>query len=435
MPGIEGWHPFGPAEATRGRRPPAITRRGFVQAGLAASATWLVAACSNTAAPAAAPTTAPVTKPTAAPAATAVANSPSPAASPAAAVPSAAPAAAASPGAVGAGTAAGAAGSAAAITPLSPAVKLRLALSGTNISYLPIFLAVDKGYFAKAGVDLDVAKFNGSSSTQLPLLARGDLDIGPVTPTPAFFNQAAQGFDVKIIASNGVEKVGRVSNTWLMVQGDEASQIRQLTDLKGKTIDGAAEGTPISLLALEAIRQAGLTPGVDVTLSFKAKTPPDMLALAKAKGADVIGMVEPTATQSIQEAQMVRWKGFADLAPWYSPAQLAASKPYLDKNPQAVEKFLEVYLAACREVNATNGVWSDELVNEAATWGQVAPAVITAQGGVPYFDPNGSIAVDTLSRAQDFWLEQKQVKDKVDVQQTVNLQPLQEAVTRLGRVS
>jgi ABC-type nitrate/sulfonate/bicarbonate transport system substrate-binding protein len=54
---------------------------------------------------------------------------------------------------------------------------------------LPIFVAIDKGYFAQQNLDIRVQKISGSTITQLPSLARGSIDIAPIGLGPGFFNQ------------------------------------------------------------------------------------------------------------------------------------------------------------------------------------------------------------------------------------------------------
>src|ERR1700733_6713772 len=45
---------------------------------------------------------------------------------------------------------------------------------------LPIFVAIDRGYFAQQNLDVRVQKISGSTITQLPSLARGSIDIAPI---------------------------------------------------------------------------------------------------------------------------------------------------------------------------------------------------------------------------------------------------------------
>ncbi|MCA1645673.1 MAG: ABC transporter substrate-binding protein, partial [Chloroflexi bacterium] len=228
---------------------------------------------------------------------------------------------------------------------------------------------------------------------------------------------------------------GRLNDSWLTVLKDKSSEIKQPADLKGKTVDGAAEGSPLHLLAAEAIRQGGLTAGQDVTISFRGRTVPDQVALAKAKGADVIAIVEPAASQSEGAGDVVRWLSYPELAPWYQSLTLAASEGALQRNDVGIQKFLEVYLLASREVNAVSGEWTADLVGVATKYAGVPESVIRAQGGVPYYDPNGTPSLESLQKAQDVWVREKQVRTPVDLQRLVDDQLLQKALAAVGRAT
>jgi ABC-type nitrate/sulfonate/bicarbonate transport system substrate-binding protein len=263
----------------------------------------------------------------------------------------------------------------------------------------------------------------------------GDLDITPLAVGPALFNQVTQGFNIRVVASVGLETKGRVTSGWLTLLKDEAPQVKQPSDLKGKTLEAGVEGSPLDLLVRNAVTAGGLTSGQDVTISYKARTPGDWLAIAQARGADAISMQEPTATQLERQALVTRWLTFADLAPWFQAANLAVSDNFLNNQAEVVQKFLEVYVTTCRHINAANGAWTDELMNLATKWTGVTPAHISGQGGVMYYDPNGLPSADALRQVQTFWQQAGQVQQPVDMNQLVATAPLEAALAKVGRLS
>ncbi|MBV9121485.1 MAG: ABC transporter substrate-binding protein [Chloroflexi bacterium] len=320
----------------------------------------------------------------------------------------------------------------ASIKPLTQRVKVTITVSQTP-SYLPLFVAQEKGYFSQAGLDVDLKPFQQSAATQMPLLARGDIDLTPVVPVPALYNQAVQGFNIKMIHAFEVPMKGRETGGWLSVIKDEAGAIKQLSDMKGKTVNGLVEGTPAAFLLLEALRQANLTPDKDVTVKYGVKSPGDQLALVRAHAADVFSLSEPNATQLEREGSVVRWKTYDEIAPWYQADAMAVSGVFQQKHPDALEKYTEVYLAAVREINAANGKWSDELLRIATKWTPFDAAIMTSMGGVPYFEPNGQVSLDSFKRTEDTWVQDGQVKTPVDVNQLVDNGPVQQALQTVGK--
>jgi ABC-type nitrate/sulfonate/bicarbonate transport system substrate-binding protein len=374
--------------------------------------TLVISAC--TAAPAAiTPTAAPAAKPT-----------------PAAAPPATGPAAAS------AGDPQAAARAALAnIQPLAQPVTIELAVNSNVLTTLPLFIALDRDYFKDVGIQVNVIKYSGSSTTQLPLLARGDIDIAQAATTPALYNQSAQGFDVKLVSAVDRATPGRQQIAWMTVPKDQAGQFKTLADLRGKVVDGGSgQGTPISLLVEEALDLAGLTPGQDVTLRFNGKTPPDMITLAQNRAADVIGMNEPTASQADAQGLVARWKSTSDVAPWYQGSPLAMSSGFLKNHPEGARKFLDVYLIAAREVNASNGQWTDDLLPTAMSWSGFSADVIKNQGGPPLYERNGTISLDYLKRLQDRWQKDGQLQQMIDVQSLIDSQVLDNALQDVGRV-
>lgn len=311
---------------------------------------------------------------------------------------------------------------------------IKIAFNPAIQAYLPLQYAMDKGYFEKANIKLEVTIHRASAVQLIPQLARGDLDIAPTSPAPALFNQVVEGFDLQVIGAGALERQGRMATTWLTVDAAKANEIREFRDLRGRPVEAALSGSPLQLMTLIGMREAGLDPAKDATITYRVRQTPDMLALARAKGADVIGMIEPLALQAEREGLVKRWKSLADVVPWYQPALFGASKRFADSNQPAIEKFLEIYVLTARELNGANGEWTPDILATATKWAEAPANVITDQGKVPYFEPNGIASVESLERTQNLWLETGDVKTKVDLSRMVNTRPLEAVLSRIGRV-
>lgn len=316
------------------------------------------------------------------------------------------------------------------VEPLEEEATLRLAVSGNQILALPLFLALDKGWFAQAGLDVQPDVYRGSSNEQIPRMAIGEIDVSLATPSPALFNQISEDFGIQLVASLGEEMDGRITSAWLMVLPGLEDELVEPADLEGRRVEGAREGSPPALLVDQALEKAGLTEE-DVQLTYRVQSPPDMLALAEAQAADVVAMNEPLATQAEQAGVAVRWLGVPDVMPWFQPGLLAASPTYLEQNPEAVEKFLEVYLVASRYVNSFEGEWDPELLEVVESNLETSPEQITAQGGVPFFSPTGEILTDSLERSQQIFIEDGLLENEIDVTDLVAEDPLAGAVAGL----
>lgn len=311
--------------------------------------------------------------------------------------------------------------------------KVRFSLNPGQLIYLPLFLAVDRGYFRQEGLDVQVMPYKGSANTQMPLLARGDVDISSVIAGPAMFNQFAEGFNIKLISTLTEPRQGYQDGVVLVVRKDlwDAGTIRKLPDLKGRKVDGAAEGNPIDFLLRSALSSANLKKA-DVTLSYKPRSAADTPEILRQKVVDVAGVSEPTATLIESQGVGVRWLSYKDVVPWYQETYLASSEAFLRDRPAAVKSFLSAYLRAVREVSRAKGQWTPELLAVATKWTGMPEGLLRKIGGIPYWDEKATVQVESLARVQRFWAESGLVKKPIDPAKVVDMNPLEQARRAIG---
>lgn len=306
---------------------------------------------------------------------------------------------------------------------------VKVALNLSTYSNLPFFLAADKGYFRAAGLDLQVQSFSTSSTAQMPLLARGDVDLMPLALGPAFFNGFSEGFDVKLVASLSSPRRGWNDTTWLVVRQDlwDAKAIRTLKDLRGKSIDGVAPGSPIDFLALTAVAAAGLGQ-TDVTYTNKFRDAPSWISALRNKAVDVQGVPEPVATQVETQKLGHKWLGMSTLAPWFHESFVAVSANFARNHPNEIVAFLRALLRANREIDAGNGKWTPDLVASEVKWTQQTESVIQAIPG-PAYPGNGNVDMDSVARQQAVWHKRGLVATITPVDKFVDTESIRRATS------
>ena len=314
-----------------------------------------------------------------------------------------------------------------------PQTVVRFSVNPVAYPNLPIFLAIDKGYFAAEGIELQVTKYSGSSVTQMPLAARGDLDITVMVGGPALFNQQSEGFDIKIIASMAESKAGWNDGEWVMVREDlwDSGAIRRLSDLKGRKVDGGPDGSPVSFLLNQALAKVGLGRG-DVIYSKKLATPPDWIAAFRNQAADALAVVEPIATLLQSQGLAHKLVSDQDVIPWFQATYFIASQKYVQDNPAVIAAFLRGYLKAAAEVTAGNGKWTPDLLAEVVKWSKFPEADIAEIPGPTYVGQLGAINLMSLERQQDYLVQIGEVRKKIDVTSLVDPGPLHAARRQMG---
>jgi ABC-type nitrate/sulfonate/bicarbonate transport system substrate-binding protein len=273
----------------------------------------------------------------------------------------------------------------------------------------------------------------GSSTAFLPMLARGDYDLGTVNPSPSFFNQFSGGFNVVLLACMSGSHAGWHDASWLLVRQDlwDGRTIVQPSDLKGKVVDGANVGSPIDFLMKESIAAGGI-PLADVRTSERFRSEGEWLEALRNHAADVLGATEPAASQLEAQGAGHRWLSFATVAPWYQLEYIGASAQFAKDHPDVLRRFLRAYVRANDDVLKSNGKWTPALLAEAAKWSQLTPEVLRAVSGPIYPSLHGEINFDSLARIQAFWVAEKLVSAPVDVRNVSNVTLLHEVQRSLG---
>jgi NitT/TauT family transport system substrate-binding protein len=297
---------------------------------------------------------------------------------------------------------------------------IRIILDPTFYTHLPILHALDMGYFKDEGIDLQITKANGSSTLFLPMLARGDYDVGTVNPSPAFFNQFNQGFNVVLLACMSASKAGWHDGPWLMVRQDlwDAKTIQQPADMKGHLLDGANIGSPIDFLLKEALRTSGLTPA-DAHVTERFRSIDNWVEALRNKATDVLGATEPSASEIESMGLGHRWISYSTIAPWFQLEYLGASAKFAKEHPDLIRKFLRAYVRGNDDILKSNGKWTPALLAETAKWSGLSTDVLQKLQGPTYPSLHGDVSLDSLNRIQQFWIAEKQQQAPVDVKNVV----------------
>lgn len=297
---------------------------------------------------------------------------------------------------------------------------ITILLNPMHMGYLPVLHAFERGYFSAAGLDVRIKRYTGSANAQLPILARGDVEIGGVIPAPALYNQAAAGFGIKLICALTQPRTGYLDGASLLVRKDiwDRRPFRSLRDLRGRSIDGAAQGNPIDMLVRSALLEAGLSTD-DVDLGYKIRSPSDVPYLFREKQVDVAGVSEPIATFIAQRGLAHKWVGYSQVVPWYQDMFLAASEDFVRYRHDEARAFVKAHLRAVAEIDAGGGRWTADLLALSSKWTKLKAEDLSATGRLPYWSMSGAVDMAALARIQQFWFERRLVRDRADVSRLV----------------
>jgi sulfonate transport system substrate-binding protein len=213
-------------------------------------------------------------------------------------------------------------------------VKLKAGMV-TGIDQIGLPIALERGFFEKQGLDVEIARPYATGVDALNALQAGESEM--VQVGVPMIGAVLRGMDLVALGnySGNATKLG--SDATMALIASESSGIKKgdLASLKGKKI-AASFGTINHLYILALLEKAGLTPN-DVTLVNTP--PPDMTVALLSKGIDafsgwdpwpIVALKDvPGAVEVIRGGDVISYLGFN-----------VALRPWVEKNGDKIEKFL-----------------------------------------------------------------------------------------------
>jgi ABC-type nitrate/sulfonate/bicarbonate transport system substrate-binding protein len=198
---------------------------------------------------------------------------------------------------------------------------------------LPI--ALERGFFEKNGLDVEIARPYATGVDALNALQAGETQL--VQVGVPMIGAVTRGMDLVALAnySGNATKRGSDATMAMIARADAGIDKGNLASLRGKKI-AASFGTINHLYALALIEKAGLTTA-DVTLVNTP--PPDMTVALLAKGIDAFTCWDPVplnalrdvagAFEVIRGGDVIAYVGFN-----------VGMRPWVEGNGATIEKFL-----------------------------------------------------------------------------------------------
>ncbi len=207
-------------------------------------------------------------------------------------------------------------------------LPLRASYSSIGGAFAPLWLAQDKGLFAKYGLAVELKYILSATGTQA--LFSGSIDI--VNPATEIIEAGLAGQRVAFI-------VGILNRAVLSVYSKP--ELRQLSDLRGKVMGVTLPGSTTDLTAKILFQQAGLTPGKDVQVTHLQGMPDITTALTQ--GRIDAGVVSAPTTLKLRQAG---FKELIDVAARNVPmihAGLATTRDFIKNNPDKVRRYVQTW--------------------------------------------------------------------------------------------
>ena len=209
--------------------------------------------------------------------------------------------------------------------------KVVLSEVAHSIFYAPMYVAIEEGYFAEEGIDLELVTAFGADKVMTAVLS-GEADIGFMGSESSIYtyNEGATDYVV-----NFAQLTQRAGN--FLVAREEMPDFTW-EDLKGTYVLGGRKGGMPQMVFEYILKQNNIDPDADLEINQNIDFGSTAAAFSEGQG-DYTVEFEPHAT-SLEEAG----KGFviASLGEdsGYVPyTAFSAKGSYIEKNPEVIQSF------------------------------------------------------------------------------------------------
>lgn len=228
--------------------------------------------------------------------------------------------------------------------PAAELQKVRLCEVVRSIFYAPQYVAINQGFFAEEGLEIELSTGQGADKVMTALLADA-ADIGLAgAEAPIYVYQEGQK-DYVLNFAQLTQKDGS------FLVGRQAEPDFKWENLKGKTIIGGRPGGMPEMVLEFILKQHGLTPGEDVEIITNLQFTATAGAFSSGMG-DYVALFEPTASLLEKEGvgHVVASLGVSSGEIPYTV--FMAQKSVIEEQPEMLQKFTNAMYKA--------GQWVDK---------------------------------------------------------------------------
>lgn len=273
---------------------------------------------------------------------------------------------------------------------LAAAEPIKIALPVESLESMPIFIAQDKGFLKKHGVDVDVIISRGGGEAMKTFLA-GEVDI-VATGFPQVGLMRAKDVDVMLFFAQN----SRVPFTLI---GRADANIKSVKDLKGKTVAATSPGSLTANLTRHFVKAAGMDPAKDINL-VSVGGGGEILGALKSKRADAAMLFEPFVSIATKQGLANTVIDVASELDAFASASLSTSQAFINKNAKKAEALFAALVEAQQFIKSHH----DEVFEVAKRrFANADPEVLRAALDHMYkvYSPDGKFSKANVKRTQE----------------------------------
>lgn len=245
------------------------------------------------------------------------------------------------------------------LTPISVSVALRIA------NYLPVWIAEQKGIFAKHGLKADISA--AASIAEPVAILNAERAQFAITGTGMAVNSTVEGAKMKVIA-----KLAGAIGLWAI--GKPGTKVSSLNDLKGKSIASLRFPSNTVSSPTYAMKSVGKFDPAKENVRFLEGPPGSIIPAVRDGRADIGCVFEWDASIAEQQGLEVLFS-FVDILGPIAFTSAMVREEYAQKNPKIVQSFCNALAESMKLIRSDEKVYAEVAAKE---FSQVPPAAIAA---------------------------------------------------------
>jgi NitT/TauT family transport system substrate-binding protein len=287
----------------------------------------------------------------------------------------------------------------------------------------PVFIAQEKGYFAKEDVPAELVYFDASQPIAVAVTS-GAIDFGITGFTAGFYSLAGQGA-LKIIGGGYAREAPGFHNQGYVASNQAyAAGLKSLKDFPGHSLAISQIGSPPHYALGRLMEKYGLDAKTIRLLPLQSVG--NMSSAVRGGQADAAIMTAAATLPLVLrgDAKLLGWVG--DETPWEFGAAFTATKIANDHH-DAVERFLKAWRDGAHECHDAFAD-ADDKPAPSATAPETLDIIAKYTGlpietiklGLPFCDTEARLEVDDVLHQIAWYKAQGMVKPEVDGNQIID---------------
>ncbi|WBW96551.1 ABC transporter substrate-binding protein [Oceanirhabdus sp. W0125-5] len=210
-------------------------------------------------------------------------------------------------------------------------VTVRLNEVVRSLFYAPMYVAINEGFFEEEGIEIDLSTGQGADKTMQQVLS-GNADIGFSGPEQIIYIYNQGRDDYPIVFAQLTQRDGS------FLVGNKEEKNFDWKSLKGKTVIGGRPGGVPEMTFEYVLKKNGLDPKEDLEIITNIAFTATAGAFKSGTG-EYVTLFEPTATTLVEDGSGHIVASIGDSAGPIPYTCYFATKSYMEKNPEIIEKF------------------------------------------------------------------------------------------------